>query len=706
MANSTTVTADGVQTDFSVPFPFLDRAHVKVRLSGVLQSPPAYSWTTASTLRFTAPPPYGAVVYISRETPLTPVSDFSEGATLDANSLDRALRQPLYLVEDLETGDTSVEAAAILADAAAYTNTREAAIRADFPAVGGGAPVGASYITLNNEGGLSNERKLVAGANVTLTESGATLVIAASGGGGGGSSSPYFNPKTYGAFGDGETHPLSATYATLAEAQAVFPHAVALTDQFDWCAIQAAINAAQAVSTGNTYAQGATVFIPKGSYRLNRTLTVTKPIAIIGEGYGDLTTNPDGSGRGGTQLYAITEMADTPIIRVNPTVGQYCIGGRIEGLQLHGFGLPSYCLHVSCVSRWNFDVATLGARLAGVRCDDNSSAVYSFANEWRVHYSYSDYVSCYGSHGLYFIGGAAGNPQQIVHRATGIIYNGDGLRLEDEVDNLVCYHSAFSRAPDGTGRNVAFINGPGPSVPRVCYLHYVAGGIIHADAGVFGVRVGTSSETTTISGNGSGQIHYEVIDYSTGGMWRTRNYWMSDTLELGTHDFHETGAAVGATLSQLGAQIACWKLAPSADQGVSAAVPVPRTWGPGFIKSVTIKYSTDVAITGTGVTFRVGIKASSPNVDVSATSVTNSHTATYTQFSSTQRRHHQGVAVLTTPEPVKYGDMLLVDVRRLGTDVNDGVDQDVYILGVTLNYEATGPASPGSGTFYIPRMGD
>lgn len=225
MANSTTVTADGVQTDFSVTFPFLDRAHVKVRLSGVLQSPPAYSWVTASSIRFASPPAYGALVYISRETPLTPVTDFSDGATLDANSLDRALRQPLYLVEDLETGDTSIEAGAILADSYAYTNAREAAIRADFPTGGGGTGPGAaadvslvdtggyfvgatveaalqeagaadasirtpSYLVLTNTANLDNERRLVAGTNITFTDGGpgGALTINAAGGGGGGAS--------------------------------------------------------------------------------------------------------------------------------------------------------------------------------------------------------------------------------------------------------------------------------------------------------------------------------------------------------------------------------------------------------------------------------------------------------------------------------------------------------------------------------------
>ncbi|HBO0862539.1 right-handed parallel beta-helix repeat-containing protein [Pseudomonas aeruginosa] len=45
----------------------------------------------------------------------------------------------------------------------------------------------------------------------------------------------------FGAIADGGRHPLSERFSTLAEAQAVYPAAQALTDEIDWCALQAAI---------------------------------------------------------------------------------------------------------------------------------------------------------------------------------------------------------------------------------------------------------------------------------------------------------------------------------------------------------------------------------------------------------------------------------------------------------------------------------
>ena len=43
-------------------------------------------------------------------------------------------------------------------------------------------------------------------------------------------------PSQFGAIGDGTSHQLSSIFGTLGDAQAVYPCAVALTDEIDWCA--------------------------------------------------------------------------------------------------------------------------------------------------------------------------------------------------------------------------------------------------------------------------------------------------------------------------------------------------------------------------------------------------------------------------------------------------------------------------------------
>lgn len=73
----------------------------------------------------------------------------------------------------------------------------------------------------------------------------------------------WFDVRDYGAIGDGGSHPLSESYGSLGEAQAVFPHAVSLNDEVDWAGIQKAIEACKVVGK-------ATVYLPPGRYRLGR----------------------------------------------------------------------------------------------------------------------------------------------------------------------------------------------------------------------------------------------------------------------------------------------------------------------------------------------------------------------------------------------------------------------------------------------------
>ncbi|MGC3529535.1 hypothetical protein [Pseudomonas aeruginosa] len=82
------------------------------------------------------------------------------------------------------------------------------------------------------------------------------------------------NVKDYGAIADGAYHPLSERFATLADAQAVYPHATALTDSIDWAAYQAAIN------SGSPH-----VHAPGGHYVMNRGTLAERDIRYTGDGY-------------------------------------------------------------------------------------------------------------------------------------------------------------------------------------------------------------------------------------------------------------------------------------------------------------------------------------------------------------------------------------------------------------------------------------
>lgn len=84
------------------------------------------------------------------------------------------------------------------------------------------------------------------------------------------------NINDFGAIADGTSHPLSETYGTLAAAQAVYPAALALSDEKDWCAWQAAVNYAYSRDDAlnvNSFNWGHGRFAADGRYIVNRTVT-------------------------------------------------------------------------------------------------------------------------------------------------------------------------------------------------------------------------------------------------------------------------------------------------------------------------------------------------------------------------------------------------------------------------------------------------
>lgn len=81
------------------------------------------------------------------------------------------------------------------------------------------------------------------------------------------------SPKWFGAYGDGKSHLLSSVFNDLALAKKVYPHAQALTDEFDWAALQAALDSRHGIIVGNC------------KYMANRDLTsINKNVSWKGNG--------------------------------------------------------------------------------------------------------------------------------------------------------------------------------------------------------------------------------------------------------------------------------------------------------------------------------------------------------------------------------------------------------------------------------------
>ena len=105
--------ADGVNRTFNVPFNYLDRSHVSVKVDGAKKS---FAWLTSNSIRLNQTPEAGSQVVIRRSTPnVSPLVDFVDGATITERDLDLLAYQNIYLNQ--EAADMAAEVEEGLGDA-------------------------------------------------------------------------------------------------------------------------------------------------------------------------------------------------------------------------------------------------------------------------------------------------------------------------------------------------------------------------------------------------------------------------------------------------------------------------------------------------------------------------------------------------------------------------------------------------------------
>lgn len=95
------LTGDGTTRAFSVPFPYLEKAHVTVKVDGVIKS---FGWLSNQTVQVSIAdtPAAAAVIEVRRSTPVaTPLVDFTDGATLTERDLDLVVLQMLYVNQEI-----------------------------------------------------------------------------------------------------------------------------------------------------------------------------------------------------------------------------------------------------------------------------------------------------------------------------------------------------------------------------------------------------------------------------------------------------------------------------------------------------------------------------------------------------------------------------------------------------------------------------
>ena len=89
---------DNVTKNYSLPFQYISKEHVKAYINGTETS---YTWVNAGTVTFTQAPATNALISILRITPRdTRLVDFNDGAILSERELDLSSLQLLYLIQE------------------------------------------------------------------------------------------------------------------------------------------------------------------------------------------------------------------------------------------------------------------------------------------------------------------------------------------------------------------------------------------------------------------------------------------------------------------------------------------------------------------------------------------------------------------------------------------------------------------------------
>lgn len=97
--SSRTYLGDGTNAVFSVPFPYLEKAHVHVFVNGVETT--AIQWLSSNSIRLTSTPTAGAKVKIMRQTPKDARAvDFQNGTNFVEADLDKSADQTFYIVQE------------------------------------------------------------------------------------------------------------------------------------------------------------------------------------------------------------------------------------------------------------------------------------------------------------------------------------------------------------------------------------------------------------------------------------------------------------------------------------------------------------------------------------------------------------------------------------------------------------------------------
>ena len=255
----------------------------------------------------------------------------------------------------------------------------------------------------------------------------------------------FITPQDFGAVGDGSSHPASTLYATLADAQAVYPRIQALTEELDGLAIQKALDL------------GISLYLQQGVYRCSTPLECTTEGQQI---RGESMTSTELFFVGGTDGFKVLTATDGKGLLPYSSNGSNS-WGRIENIIIRGIGT---------VGTWgyqNVESATPSSLWIGEGWSFsmvhflNWDYGFEFRNGARVNMNWCYFKLC-ASKALYIHSGSTTSNNAHMLYGLSVADSGIGLHLEG-CRSATVYLQDFAQMDEEavlvTGGNVRLVGG-------------------------------------------------------------------------------------------------------------------------------------------------------------------------------------------------------------------------------------------------------
>jgi hypothetical protein len=464
----------------------------------------------------------------------------------------------------------------------------------------------------------------------------------------------------------------------------------------DTAAIQAAIN--QVASLG-----GGEVVFNMGRYLITAGLTARVGVLLNGIVRTDVSSNTNGSGTSAAKPSIVWGgAADGTMYRIYPqTVGDCVWGGGATNIEWDGGTLAAAGVWLDNTKYATFNGKVRNVRYAGVIVDSTSGSVSNFSMKNHIQsleFVWGVAAACQPAIGLLLSGnGAVGtvpSTQQFIGDLAGLVYNGALVQIA-ATDNAQFQSVHGVVQSGGTGCSMKILN-TGAQASSHTFVAYCVGPI-QQDNGVIGTDLlDYNSEGGGISQlAGSSTWDGDLIDYVTGDRWLSHKWALRDKISVKNSEFVADAAM---TTESFALQWNGRAYSATADQSAACVIPSPYWLNNGTVEGVELIVGTNGTSAGNYV-----IKADMSVGTSSAIAVTPQRTQTQTLAAGAQYTPTTYTFNFAgTPQAfVKYNHIFL-KFTRLGTNASDTNTDPLVLLGARIMYVATGPASAGSGTYYIP----